>query len=152
EGLFGAHRALFLNGVFSYVSAVLWLGFLSLSTVAAIDNVLHEPDYFPHGPSLFPEWPIWRPDWALALMAVIGLLLFLPKVLAILLIWLERSEARAYGGVGRLSLSVLLEIVLSSLLAPIRMAFHTRFVMTNLLGRTVAWRSSGRAETETAWG
>jgi membrane glycosyltransferase len=151
EGLFGAHRALFLNGVFSYVSAVLWFGFLSLSTVEAIANALREPDYFPHGPSLFPEWPIWRPDWALALMAVIGLLLFLPKVLAILLIWLERREARAYGGLVRLSLSVLLEIVLSSLLAPIRMVFHTRFVLTNLLGRTVAWRSSGRAEAETGW-
>ncbi len=152
EGLFGAHRALFLNGVFAYVSAVLWFGFLSLSTVEAIDNALREPDYFPHGPSLFPEWPIWRPDWALALMAVIGLLLFLPKALAILLIWLKRREARAYGGLARLSLSVLLEIVLSSLLAPIRMAFHTRFVLTNLLGRTVTWRSSGRQETETGWG
>ena len=31
EGLFGAHRALFLNGVLSYVSALLWFAFLSLS-------------------------------------------------------------------------------------------------------------------------
>jgi membrane glycosyltransferase len=151
EGLFGAHRALFLNGVFSYVSAALWFGFLSLSTVEAIDNALRTPDYFPHGPSLFPEWPIWRPDWAMWLMAVIGVLLFLPKLLAILLIWLGRREARAYGGLARLSLSVLLEILVSSLLAPIRMAFHTRFVLTNLLGRTVGWGSSGRAEAETGW-
>ena len=28
EGLFGAHRALFLNGVLSYVSALLWFAFL----------------------------------------------------------------------------------------------------------------------------
>ncbi len=152
EGLFGAHRALFLNGVFSYVSAVLWFCFLSLSTVGAIRQVLREPDYFPHGPSLFPEWPIWRPDWALALMGVIGLLLFLPKVLAILLVWLERREAPAYGGLGRLTLSVLLEIIVSSLLAPIRMAFHTRFVLTNLLGRTVGWPASGRVEEDTGWG
>ena len=151
EGLFGAHRALFLNGVFSYVSAALWFGFLSLSTVEAIDNALRAPDYFPHGPSLFPEWPIWRPDWAMWLMAVIGVLLFLPKLLAILLIWLGRREARAYGGLARLSLSVLLEILVSSLLAPIRMAFHTRFVLTNLLGRTVGWGSSGREEAETGW-
>ncbi len=151
EGLFGAHRALFLNGVFSYVSAVLWFAFLSLSTVEAIDNALRPPDYFPHGASLFPEWPIWRPDWALWLVAVIGLLLFLPKLLAILLVWRGRREA-AHGGFARLSLSVLLEILVSSLLAPIRMAFHTRFVLTNLLGRTVGWRSSGRAEAETGWG
>src|SRR5947208_14503217 len=86
EGLFGAHRALFLNGVLSYVSALLWFTFLSLSTVEAIQNVLREPNYFPSGPSLFPEWPIWRPNWARALLAVTGMILFLPKLLSVALI------------------------------------------------------------------
>jgi membrane glycosyltransferase len=152
EGLFGAHRALFLNGVFSYVSAALWFGFLSLSTIAAIDNVLRKPDYFPHGPSLFPEWPVWRPDWALSLMSVVAVLLFLPKVLAILLIWLKQRESRMYGGLIRLTLSTVLEVVTSSLLAPIRMAFHTRFVLTNLMGRTVTWSAQGRDDADTSWG
>src|SRR5262249_35209220 len=134
EGLFGAHRALFLNGALSYVSALLWNAFLILSTVAALRNALTPPEYFPHGPSLFPEWPIWRPDWALALLGVIAMVLFLPKLLSIVLIGLKRRDARAYGGLGRLTASVLLEILLSSLLAPIRMVFHTRFVLTNLLG------------------
>src|SRR5262249_15960422 len=107
---------------------------------------------FPQGPSLFPEWPVWRPDWALALVAVIGMLLFLPKLLSIVLIVAKRRSARAYGGVGRLTLSVLFEIVLSSLLAPIRMVFHSRFVLTNLLGRTVAWRSQARGDDATGWG
>jgi membrane glycosyltransferase len=151
QGLFGAHRALFLNGVFSYVSAALWFVFLTLSTVEAIDQVLREPNYFPHGPSLFPEWPVWRPDWALALVAVIGVLLFLPKVLAIVLITFKQRQARAYGGVVRLALSVLLEVVFSSLLAPIRMVFHTRFVITNLLGRTVSWGAQRREDAETSW-
>src|SRR6185295_4023625 len=93
EGLFGAHRALFLNGALSYVSALLWFGFLTLSTIAAIVNVMREPDYFPHGASLFPEWPIWRPDWALALLAVTGMILFLPKGLSVLLIVLKRRNA-----------------------------------------------------------
>ncbi len=89
EGLFGAHRALFLNGVLSYVSASLWFSFLGLSTAEAIMEVLREPEYFPHGASLFPEWPIWRPDWAYALLAVTGMILFLPKGLSILLIVLK---------------------------------------------------------------
>ncbi len=152
EGLFGAHRALFLNGALSYVSALLWNAFLVLSTVEAIENTLRPPNYFPHGPSLFPEWPVWRPDWALALLAVIGMLLFLPKGLSILLILIRERSARAYGGVVRLTVSVLLEILLSSLLAPIRMVFHSRFVMTNLLGRTVRWRSQAREDAETGWG
>jgi membrane glycosyltransferase len=151
EGLFGAHRALFLNGALSYVSALLWNAFLGLSTVEAILFTLREPEYFPHGPSLFPEWPVWRPDWAIALVAVIAMLLFFPKVLSIVLIAAKRRNARAYGGVGRLSLSVLLEILLSSLLAPIRMVFHTRFVLMNLLGRTVGWGSQVRGDDETGW-
>jgi membrane glycosyltransferase len=151
EGLFGAHRALFLNGALSYVSALLWFAFLTLSTVEAVQHALRPPEYFPHGPSLFPEWPIWRPDWALALVAVIGMILFLPKVLSILLIVFKRRTARAFGGAGKLTLSVLLEIVLSSLLAPIRMVFHSRFVLTNLLGRTVGWGSQGREDAQTGW-
>ena len=151
EGLFGAHRALFVNGVLSYVSALLWFTFLALSTAEAVIDKLREPDYFPHGPSLFPEWPIWRPDWALWLLAVTGLILFLPKVLSILLIALKSRTARQYGGIVRLTVSVVLEIFFSSLLAPVRMVFHSRFVVQNLLGRTVTWRSQGRGDDETGW-
>jgi membrane glycosyltransferase len=151
EGLFGAHRALFLNGVLSYVSALLWFAFLTLSTAEAVQNALREPEYFPHGRSLFPEWPIWRPDWAFYLMAVTGMILFLPKLLSVCLISFREHRSAAYGGSGKLVASVLLEIVLSSLLAPIRMVFHSRFVLQNLLGRTVAWRSQGREDAETGW-
>jgi membrane glycosyltransferase len=151
EGLFGAHRALFINGVLSYVSALLWFCFLTLSTVEAIKNALAEPDYFPHGPSLFPEWPIWRPDWALSLLAVTGMILFLPKILSILLIVLKRRDRKSYGGAVRLSLSVFLEILLSSLFAPIRMVFHSKFVIQTLLRRTVSWPAQGREDAETGW-
>jgi membrane glycosyltransferase len=151
EGLFGAHRALFINGVLSYVSALLWFAFLTLSTAQAIENALREPEYFPHGRSLFPEWPVWHPDWALDLMAITGMILFLPKVLSVVLIVLKGRNARAYGGAIKLTLSVVLEILLSSLLAPIRMVFHSRFVLQNLIGRTVSWRSQEREDAQTGW-
>ncbi len=151
EGLFGAHRMLFLNGALSYVSALLWATFLLLSTWEAIANVFFEPDYFPSGPSLFPSWPVWRPNWAISLLAVTGTILFVPKILSVALI-AARGQARAFGGVLRLLLSVVLDVALSSLLAPIRMAFHSRFVFTNLIGRTVVWRSQPRDDAETTWG
>jgi membrane glycosyltransferase len=151
EGLFHVHRALFVNGVFSYVSALLWFCFLSLSTAEAILQVVREPDYFPSGPSLFPEWPVWRPDWALALLTVTLVILFLPKILSALLVLL-RGGASAFGGAPRFLVSIVLEFLASSLLAPIRMLFHTKFVLTNLLGRIVAWRSPPREEQETTWG
>lgn len=151
EGLFHVHRALFVNGVLSYVSALLWFCFLSLSTAEVIVRVLREPDYFPAGPSLFPLWPVWRPDWALALLTVTMAILFVPKILSALLIFL-RGQVRSYGGAVRFCLSVVLEFVASSLFAPIRMLFHSKFVLTNLVGRIVAWRSPPRGEHETTWG
>ena len=151
QGFSGAHRALFLNGVLSYVSALLWFFFLVLSTTEAIWEALRAPVYFSQGKSLFPEWPVWRPDWAIALMAVTGAILFLPKLLAILLV-LVRGGARDFGGALRLLASALLEVLVSTLLAPVRMVFHTRFVIANLFGRTVAWRSASRGDAETSWG
>ncbi|MFZ0254322.1 MAG: glucans biosynthesis glucosyltransferase MdoH [Gammaproteobacteria bacterium] len=151
EGLFGAHRALFINGVLSYVSALLWFGFLTVSTTEAIVNAMSPPDYFPNGASLFPEWPVWQPDWAMSLLAVTASILFLPKVLGILLIVFKWHRRKAYGGMFRLTLSMLLEILLSSLLAPIRMVFHSRFVVQTVLGRSVTWRSQGREDAETSW-
>lgn len=152
EGLFGAHRALFINGVLSYVSALLWFGFLTSSTAAAIVNAMSPPNYFPNGPSLFPEWPVWHPDWAISLFAVTASILFLPKVLGILLIVFKWHRRKAYGGMFRLTLSMVLEILLSSLLAPIRMVFHSRFVVQTALGRSVTWGSQGREDAETSWG
>ena len=152
EGLFGAHRALFVNGVLSYVSAMLWFAFLVLSTVEAIEIVLREPNYFPDGPSLFPDWPIWRPDWAFSLMAVTAAILFLPKFLSVLLLIVKREGVRPFGGAVRLLASIVVETLLGSLLAPIRMVFHTRFVVQNLLGRTVSWTSQGRDDNQTGWG
>jgi membrane glycosyltransferase len=151
EGLRGAHRALFLNGVLSYVSAGLWFSFLALSTTLAIREALREPVYFPPGPSLFPEWPVWRPDWAIALAGVTAAILFLPKLLAIALVVL-RGGARHFGGFLRLVASAVLEVLISTLLAPVRMVFHTRFVFSNLIGRTVVWKSPPRGDRETTWG
>ncbi len=150
DGLRGAHRALFLNGVMSYVSAGLWFGFLALSTTEAILQAVREPVYFPAGRSLFPDWPVWRPDWAIALVAVTGAILFLPKLLAIALVLL-RGAARPFGGLFRLLASALLEVLVSTLLAPVRMVFHARFVVANLFGRTVAWQSPPRGDHETSW-
>jgi membrane glycosyltransferase len=150
EGLYGAHRALFLNGVLSYVSALLWFLFLLLSTAEGIWQAIREPVYFPEGRSLFPEWPVWRPDWAIALAAVTAVILFLPKILSILLV-VVRGESKLFGGAPKLFASAVLETLMSTLFAPIRMVFHTRFVLTNLFGHTVTWRSQVRGEAQTTW-
>ena len=150
EGLASVHRALFLNGIFSYMSAVLWLGFLAACTAEAVMWTLRGPDYFSAGPALFPTWPVWRPGRALALFAAVSTMLLLPKLLAVILA-LRRGEASAFGGVGSLLRSVLLETLSSALFAPNRMAFYCRFVLLNLVGRAVTWKGGADELQETSW-
>ena len=147
KGLHPAHRAVFMTGVMAYLSAPLWFLFLIASTALIAVHTLVVPQYFVRPFQLFPLWPQWHPEMAATLFGATALLLFLPKILASLLI-----EAQGYGGRLRLALSVLLECALSALLAPIRMLFHTQFVAASLLGRAVRWRSPPRADAQTTWG
>jgi membrane glycosyltransferase len=150
EGIVRVHRGLFLNGIFSYVSAVLWLGFLIVSTVEAVLWSLWGPNYFPTERSLFPTWPVWRPERVEALFGSVFAVLLLPKVLAFLLALVQR-RAGGFGGVFALLRSVLCETIASALFAPIRMTFYCRFVLMNLIGRAVTWRGGVDDLDETGW-
>ena len=149
EGFFAAHRAVFLQGALSYVSALIWLLFLALSTAEAVMLARGRIDYFSDA-GLFPQWPVFRPDWVAGLVVVTLVLLFMPKILSVGFT-LARGEARQYGGAAKLLASVVFESVLATLLAPIRMAFHSRFVLLNLMGREVPWISQRREDRETPW-
>jgi len=150
SGLFTIHRFLFINGVMAYGSALLWFLFLAASTAEAIIESLVPAVYFPPTKSLFPEWPIWEPWWALSLLLTTGVLLFLPKAFSLVLAFIQ-GRVRHFGGAVRLVASILLEIVLSSLLAPIRMQFHAKFVFTTLLGQVTGWETQDREDKPTPW-
>lgn len=152
QGLHPAHRAVFMTGVMAYLSAPLWFLFLLLSTALLAVHTLTEPQYFTQPYQLFPVWPQWRPEWAVSLFGATAALLLLPKFLAVLRLAIRPASARLYGGAGRLFGSLILESLFSALLAPIRMLFHTRYVLLALLGRAVRWQSPPREDAETPWG
>jgi membrane glycosyltransferase len=149
QGLHPAHRAAFVTGVMAYLSAPLWFASLLLSTALLALHTLVPPRYFTQPKQLFPLWPEWHPDWALALAGATAALLFLPKLLAMVLLWAR--GARRYGGALRVTASVLAEMAVSALLAPIRMLFHTEFVAAALAGWKIQWRSPSREDAETSW-
>ncbi|WP_029653283.1 glucans biosynthesis glucosyltransferase MdoH [Marinobacter daepoensis] len=149
-GLRLAHRFAFLNGIMAYLSSLLWLLFLVLTTIAAVQLTITPIDYFPDGhDSLMPLWPEWRPAWAVSLVVSTMALLFLPKLLAIVDA-VFRRQVRAFGGGMRLLGSVLFEIVVSVLLAPIRMLAHSHAVLSALLNVRLSWAGQNRTE-ETGW-
>jgi membrane glycosyltransferase len=149
KGLHIAHRAVFMSGVMAYVSALLWFVFLFMSTALLAVNALSAPKYFLQPYQLFPLWPEWHPEWAIALFGATAVLLFLPKWLSVIVVTVR--GATRFGGAGRLALGVLSEMLLSALLAPIRMLFHTRFVLLAFLGWALQWKSPPREDAETTW-
>jgi membrane glycosyltransferase len=149
KGMHPVHRAVFLTGVMSYLSAPLWFFFLVLSTALLAVNTLMEPTYFMEPRQLYPLWPQWHPEKAVALFSTTIVLLFLPKLLSIVLIWAK--GAVGYGGRIKVTLSMLLEMLFSMLLAPVRMIFHTRFVLAAFLGWAATWNSPQRDDDSTPW-
>ncbi len=144
-----AHRMAFLNGVMSYIASPLWLAFLILTTLETTYLVLRTINYFPQEHSLFPVWPEWHPEWALQLaIGTLGLLFF-PKILALVDV-LVSGRRKAFGGFFCLKISVLLEMIFSTLLAPIRMLSHTRYVIEALFNVSLRWAGQNRSN-ETRW-
>lgn len=150
KGMHPVHRAVFLTGVMSYLSAPLWFLFLVLSTALLATNTLMEPQYFIEPYQLYPLWPQWHPEKAVALFSTTIVLLFLPKLLSVILIWAK--GAVEYGGRVKVTLSMLMEMLFSMLLAPVRMIFHTRFVLAAFLGWAATWNSPQRDDDSTPWG
>ncbi len=148
KGLHPAHRAVFVNGVMAYLSAALWFLFLVLSTVLLAIHTLVEPEYFVEPFQLFPLWPEWRPARAVALFCTTATLLFLPKLAGVLL---ACRGARSAGSAVQIAASSAAEVALSTLLAPVRMLFHTQFVVAALAGWTIQWKSPPREDAQTTW-
>jgi len=149
RGMHPVHRVVFITGVMAYLSAPLWFLFLALSTGLLALHTLVEPQYFVEPRQLFPIWPRWDPQKAIALFSATATLLFLPKILAVLLAC--KGGARLFGGRLRVFASMLLEMLFSMMLAPVRMLFHTWFVAAAFLGWEIRWRSPPREDSETTW-
>jgi membrane glycosyltransferase len=150
EGIRFGHRAIMAMGIMAYVSALLWATFLLLSSAEVIVQSVTPTIYFSHQPSLFPNWPIWHPELALALLTTTGILLVLPKFLSFAL-FLKNRQTADFGGTLRLTVGILLEIAYSTLMAPLRMWFHSKFVLLTLLGRQIKWSAQRRNDSETSW-
>ena len=130
-------------GILSYGTSPLWLLFLLLSAAQAWELTYGEPVYFTAGWP-FPTLPVSvSAEAALLLFVTLGLL-FVPKLMGLLLALIEGQRRRALGGGMRLTASVLLETLLSGLVAPIMMLLHTSFVLTILLGSAIDWQPQRR--------
>ncbi len=130
------HRAMLFTAAMSYASAPLWLAFVLLSVGLRLDAGADA-----QVPLASPLNPLWL---------VTLTLLFAPRLLALGAILLKREQA-GFGGTAALLKSALLETVLSTLQAPIRMFAHTLFVLGALTGLNLDWKSPQRESRVIAW-
>jgi membrane glycosyltransferase len=144
RGLYWMSRLHLLVGIGSYITAPMWLIFLLIGMLIALQARFIPPDYFPKHPTLFPQWPMQDPvRAAYVFLGTMGLLI-LPKLLGWLAMLLQRQSRIGMGGGVRGFASVLLEIVLSALIAPIMMLAQCRAVGQILRGRDAGWSVQAR--------
>jgi membrane glycosyltransferase len=142
-GLLPWSRFSLFQGVFAYIAPVIWLAFILVS-IAAIP-LAGELDYFPLANWPFPVFPDDQTPKAIGLAVGIFGLLVMPKVLVGLDAVLT-GRARGFGGVGRSLRAVVSELALSSVVAPILLAFQSRSVVQVLSGRDGGWPTNNRGD------
>jgi membrane glycosyltransferase len=77
--------------------------------------------------------------------------LLLPKVVALVDLVFNAERRRKFGGLVRATAGAIVETIFSTLHAPLQMLWHTRFVVTNLLGISVGWNPQRRDADGTTW-
>ncbi|HLK71808.1 MAG TPA: glucans biosynthesis glucosyltransferase MdoH, partial [Steroidobacteraceae bacterium] len=152
RGLHWLSRIHMLTGILSYTTSPMWLLVLVLSSILTISAALSTHQYFQPGMySLFPSWPQYRDGEIAALLSMTVVLLILPKLLGATLALRERGLRRGFGGAPRLLVSVFIEQIMSMLMAPTMMLFHSSFVIRALLGRNVGWDAQSRGDRGIGW-
>jgi membrane glycosyltransferase len=143
RGFHPVNRVHFALGILSYLASPLWLVFLAISIVIAYRCSATGPILLPV--RSFAEYLHWSYRMqALCLFAFTLGLLFLPKAIALIDLQAQRKEVAAFGGWRKLVAGVLLETLVFTLIAPVMMLFHTKFIVLTLCRKIVAWSTQRR--------
>lgn len=153
--LLGMHRSTlmskchFLFGALAYISSLIWLVMLALSSVDAIVRSVTETQFFTASYQLFPNWPVAKTELIFSLLFLTTCMLLLPKFMALIITSMDNHKS--FGGHLKLFLSAGLEIVFAILIAPIMMVFHASFVVATFCGFKISWDAQSREGRVVAW-
>jgi membrane glycosyltransferase len=139
RGLHWVSRLHLVIGIASYLTAPLWLLFLIVGLLISLQAYFIRPEYFTPGFALFPQWPAQDPVRAAWVFAGTFGLLLAPKLLALLALTAQPGARRGAGGSARACLGMLIETLISGLIAPITMSVQSRAVAQILRGQDAGW-------------
>jgi membrane glycosyltransferase len=143
------NRLHFLFGAIAYITSLIWLGMLVLSTADAVIRSINSNVYFSPGVQLFPDWPIAKTGLIVSLITLTIALLLLPKVLGIIVAITHRNAE--FGGTWAIIKGAFIETLFAILIAPIMMVFHAYFVVSVFLGFKVNWDAQEREGRLLPW-
>jgi len=150
RGLRGPSRIHMLQGISSYLAAPFWLAFILVSCWEVARQKFTGLSVI----AVRAATPHLRLTWPQHAFLVFGLgmgLMFLPKILALLDLAMDSGSRRAFGGWWRALAGVVGETIFSTLHAPLQMLWHTRFVISILMGGTVNWGTQDRGTDGVRW-
>ncbi|HTX21502.1 MAG TPA: glucans biosynthesis glucosyltransferase MdoH [Candidatus Aquilonibacter sp.] len=151
KGLRGVSRLHLILGIFGYLTSPLWLLFLlTFNYIYAYHQYTGLSDISVAAFTPFLEG-LSATAHAFLVFIICMAVIMLPKFLALIELARDPARRRAFGGLPRATASVVGETIFSTLHAPLQMLWHTRFVVTNLLGISVIWSPQKRAADGTSW-
>lgn len=133
-------RFVFVQGIMAYAASPIWALFLIAALMSPL--FIGEPNYFPE-PSLPAVFPRVEYVQALTLLTGVAGILIGPKLMIYLRSTILRRNGAFGGDIAALG-AVCVEIIWSSILAPLMLAFQSRSVIQVLLGADGGWPASNR--------
>ncbi|MBV5264528.1 glucans biosynthesis glucosyltransferase MdoH [Pinisolibacter sp. B13] len=144
RGLVWPSRVHFSTGIMSYLASPIWLMLLLVGLALALQARFIRPEYFSKEFSLYPAWPRFDSERAVSLFLVTMGVLLLPKVLGVIESLIRGNVRRRSGGAIAIVVGMVLETLISALVAPVMMLLQSRHVAEILLGRDSGWKTQRR--------
>ena len=150
KGLRGLSRLHLAQGILSYLAGPLWLFFLLTfnwmlwsESRTGLSRITVRP--------WTPFLRVSGTEHAFLIFVICMAVLFLPKVLALADLALDRERRRAFGGLTNATVSAIAETAFSALHAPLQMLWHSKYVAESLFLAGVSWGPQTRTAEGTSW-
>jgi len=145
QGLALPSRLHLAMGIMSYVSSPLWLLLLIVSVVDMMSYKAPPPaSYIGLQPSL-PFYVSHSAELVILVLATV-VLLYGPKLLAVIALLESPESTRAHGGTRPVLMSAVWEAIFATLIAPIVMLQHSWYVFSILMGMATGWNVQTRTD------
>ncbi len=143
QGLKLPSRLHLAMGIMSYFASPLWLLLLVVSALEMfVPKGIAPFTYVGRHPEL--ALSVSQATPLLQLVTATLVLLYAPKLLALMVLLAQPDAVKAHGGVANILRSVVLESVFATLFAPIVMLAHSWFLFNIVVGRATGWGTQTR--------